>query len=206
MANDSSTGGYLSPAATPAPFEGAALSAFLHDFIAGVSGLAPTTVIPRWQPEPPNLLNWPGADASGNPVPQPDWCAFGITARVADVNAFVHHYDGTPPYDELHRHEVVELLCSFYGANAEANAAIFREGVQIDQNREQLQLNSMGLVETGDTITVPSLVKERWLYRVDIQCKIRRQIIRRYPILNLASATGTLNNEQYVTPIVVTGP
>ena len=193
MINDSSTGGVLSPAASPAPFEGAALSAFIHDLIQSITNLPGQSIVPRWQPEPPNLATF-----------GTNWCAFGITARVADFNAYIRHVDASPPYDELQRHEILDILTSFYGPDADGFVEVFREGLQIPQNREALQRNSMGLIETGDAITLPALVKDRWLYRVDLSAKIKRQIVRQYPILDLASATTTLNNEQYLTTIAVT--
>lgn len=197
MSNTSATGGYLAPAGTPAPLEGQALYRFLHDLIAGITSLPGAEIRPRWQPEPPNLPTY------GN-----DWAAFGITKRTNRKFAYVRHVPAVaspaaPGYDEYQTHEEMEILVSFYGPNADINAAVLRDGLYIPQNLEVLQLNAMGLVDTGDLMTVPSLVKERWLYRVDLPVTIRRQILRQYPILDLVGADVVVNNEQYTTAITV---
>ena len=48
--NTSASGGYLSPTSSP-PADDDALSSILHDLVVGVTGLAPTLVFPRWQPQ-----------------------------------------------------------------------------------------------------------------------------------------------------------
>jgi hypothetical protein len=95
----------------------------------------------------------------------------------------------------------LEILTSFYGPDADTYASLLRDGIQVPQNLEILLLNAMGLIETGDLKTVPELVKERWLRRVDLSVKIRRQIIRQYAIDDMATAGVTINNEQYLTVI-----
>lgn len=192
MANDSSTGGPLTPAASPAPLQDAALQDFLQAWIVGITGLSGDLVRPRWQPEPPNL---PDATVT--------WVAFGITRRTADTFAAELHYSTPTPYNQIRRHEILHLLASFYGPNADEYASILREGMQVAQNLELLGANSMGLVSSEDTVAVPELVKQQWLYRVDLAFSIRRQIVRDYSVLDLASASGTLDNEVYTTPISV---
>ena len=59
----------------------------------------------------------------------------------------------------------------------------------------------MGLIESGETIAIPELVKDKWLYRVDMPFSIRRQIVRTYAVLDLASSTIQLNNGQSITII-----
>jgi len=193
----SATGGYLSPAGAPAPLEGQALFRFFHDLFAGILQIDPALVRPRWQVEPPN---------------QPDlatvsWLAFGITARATDTFAYVGHVGAvgaTPGYDQLQRHEELTILTSHYGPEADLNAEVLRDGLQIAQNREVLQLNNMSVIETGEALTVPVLVKERWLYRVDLSVRIRRQITRNYPVLDLASAAGTIASDTTTTPFSIT--
>lgn len=149
-------------------------------------------VRPRWQPEPPNI-----------PSETTDWLAFGITNREADTFAAELHYPTGLGYNEIRRHEVLTILVSVYGPNADNTAHLLREGMQLAQNLEPLSLNNMGLVESGDIRTVPELLKEKWLYRLDLTFRIRRQIVRDYTVENLVSAQATLNNEHYVTPINV---
>lgn len=189
MANTSATGGYLAPAITPAPLQGQSLEDFLQQVLSFVSGLPGKSVIPRWQQEPPNLAN------IGT-----NWAALGIQTTDPDWNAVqTHDPDGTT---KLSRNEQVEILTSFYGPQAELYAGVFRDGIQVDQNREVLQLAEMGLVSTGRATAVPSLVKERWLYRVDLPWVINRLVRRTYPVLNLLIAQGTLDNELYTTQLI----
>jgi len=188
--NTSATGGYLTPTVSPAPLEDEALVNFFQEWVVGITGLAGQYVRPRWQPEPPNI---PGSSIN--------WAAIGIARREVDTFAVEQHLPaGT---SQVKRHEVLHFLASFYGPAADSYAHILREGMQLAQNRERLTLNSMGLVESGEAVTVPELVKERWLYRVDLPFSIRRQIIRTYSVLNLNSATVQLNNEQSITNLNV---
>lgn len=189
MSNTSATGGYLT--STPI-LEDQALFDFMHDLITGITGMDPTLVRPRWQPEPPDLPDF-----------NVNWCAFGITEGETEPGtAYVVHQDSPQILDQLQRHETLDVFASFYGPNASSLAKTLRDGLQVAQNREILQLASMGLVSTGDVVTAPELIKERWLYRVDLSVKIRRQIVRTFTVLDLASASGTLNNEIFVEPIV----
>lgn len=187
MPNTSATGGYLSPTVSPAPLEGNALVDFFHDWIAGITGMVVGNIRPRWQPEPPDL-----------PLDGIDWMFFGITNREADVNIAEIHYAGK---DQVRRQEVLTIMASFYGPNADNNAHVLREGMQVAQNREILLLNNMGFVESGDTVSMPEMIKQKWTYRVDLEFRIRRQIVREFAVLDLASAGGSLKNEKLTIPI-----
>lgn len=184
MSNDSSTGGYLAPSASPAPIEGQTLNRFLQQIVVGITGLDPTLVRPRWQPEPPNM---PAIDAT--------WVAIGITNRKADTFAAIIRDPTGDGADTVQRHEEFDLLCSFYGPSADDTASLLREGLSIAQNREPLGLADMGLVGVSDTITAPSLVNDRWQYRLDMTVTIRRQIRRTYPVLNVLSAGITVTTD-----------
>ncbi len=195
MSGDSTVAGYLSPAATPAPAEGQDLSRFLQQIVVGITGLAGELVFPRWQLEPPN---YPGQNV--------DWAAMGVSSRSSDVFAAVIHDPVGNGADLVARHEELTVMVSFYGPNADNYADLLREGFSVAQNREAMQLVAMNLIEVGDAIALPSLVKEQWQYRVDVDFRIRRQIRRNYPILNLLSAQGTIYTDttpQLVEPIAV---
>jgi hypothetical protein len=187
MTNTSATGGPLAPNPTPAPqpLEGQALLTFLQGWMVGILGISGTLVRPRWQPEPPNI-----------PTEGTAWVALGITARPSDTYPFIGRVAGVIDADQLQRHEQLNILCSFYdlgsGGQADSLAAILRDGVAVPQNRELLAANGMGLTEIGEPLTVPSLLKQRWLYRVDLPLVVGRQIVRQYPVLSLQSAVGTL--------------
>ena len=160
---------------------------FFHDYIAGITGIVGSSIIPRWQIDPPNIQDF------GN-----DWCAFGITNYKADTFVAEVQKVGNA---EIHRHEVMDILISFYGNNATGFARLFRDGMQVSQNLEALSLNNMGLVESGDIVNVPSLVKERWLHRVDMPFSIKRQIVRTYPIVELLKANILVYNERFTETI-----
>lgn len=189
MSNTSATGGYLLPADSPAPLEGQAFEDFLQQVFVGISGLDGENVRPRWQPEPPD-----------QPARDVDWMAFGIREWNPDVYAVEEHEpDGT---SNMIRHETVQIMFSFYGPNASAVMAQLRDGFQIAQNREVLQTNAIGIQETSEATHRPSLVKEKWLVAIDMSLVIRRQILRTYPILNLASTSGTIYTDTVPLPSI----
>ena len=192
MANTSATGGFLLPTNTAsAPLEGAALFDYLQAWIVGITGMAGTNVRPRWQQEPGNL-----------PITGIDWIAFGITQRESQVFASEQHFDDANGiYNEVRNHEVLSILLSFYGQNADNYASIMREGISLAQNREYLSSQNMGVVDWGDAMATPELIKEQWLYRVDLVIRVRRQIVRDYAILDIASAQVDINNELYTTVV-----
>lgn len=188
MTNTSATGGYLAPEASPAPLEGQDLNRFLQQVVVGVTGLSGTLVRPRWQAVPPNL-----------PAAATVWAAVGVLSRPSDTFPHVLHDPDVLGADVLTRNETLNLQVSFYdtGTNGQADkfCAILRDGLVIAQNREVLGLNGMVLNSTGDPQPVPALLKQRWLYRVDLPVVIVREVRRVYPILNLASFVGTLVND-----------
>jgi len=188
----SATGGPLTPTNSPAPLEGDALANFFHDWFVGLTGLPASMVRPRWQPEPAAL-----------PQVGTDWMAFGITNRASDVNAAELHFSSGAGYNELRRHEVLTIMVSVYGPNADSFIEVLRDGMQLGQNREVLVLAAMGLVESGDVVSAPELIKDKWYYRTDMSIRIRRQIVRQYAVETLQSANIGLDNEHYITQINV---
>ena len=195
---DSTVAGPLPPdVGSPAPLEGQGLNQFLQGWIVGITGFNSAMVRPRWQPEPANI------PSEGN-----CWLAFGITSRTFDAYGMTFHdptADAGLGADNYQRHETLNLLLSFYdlGVNGLADyyAALLIDGVQIDQNRELLNLNGFGLTETKDPVVAPSLFKERWQYRVDVQMSLRRQVRRTYPVRNIIRFSGTLTAD---TPHILT--
>ena len=188
MANDSSTGGFLLPSSTP-PLEDSTLADFFQALVVGITGMTASLVRPRWQPEPPDM-------------PVGDWAAIGIMSRESDTFAY-ETWVGTDDTGmaQLQRHEVLHLQVSFYGPNADDNCGLFKDGLQVSQNREIFQINNMGLVETQDAIAVPTIIKEKWVYRVDINFSVKRQIIRNYPVFALQYALVELIED--VPPVIL---
>jgi hypothetical protein len=180
MPNTSATGGYLLPDPTTNPIDDGALDAFLQAIVVGVTGLAGSLVRPRWQPEPPNLPDY-----------GTDWAAIGVTDYEPDDFA-VEIWNPNTLSTDLQRQEKLSILVRFYGPNARSYSGLFRDGLQLDQNREQLYINGFALVNTGRPLRVPELIKDRWLDRVDIPWTCRRAIDRNYQVLSLVSAGITL--------------
>jgi hypothetical protein len=196
--NDSSTGGYLLPS-DAGPLEGQALLDFLQGVIVGITGLAGTMVRPYTQSEPPNIPD------AGNA-----WCAFRIGNRPSDRFPYVQHNPNDAEgegSDMLQRHETLHIHCSFYdlgaGGLADNLASLLRDGLSIAQNREVLTLNNMGLAYTGEPTPAPIVVKTRWLYRVDLEIVIRRQITRTYPVRNIESAQSTITTNSGLTEQII---
>jgi len=194
MANDSTVFGPITPTSAE-PLEGAALDDFLQSFIAQITGLPGTSVRPRWQSEAPNY-------------PPGDWCAFGIVGRIPDTYAAVIHHSTGTGYDELRRHRMLAILLSFYGPDADMYAQMFSDGVQISQNHDILTAQGLGLADVGELVTAPSLLKEKWLYRIDLTVRIKQQQVRTYGIDTILSSSIALTTDQPSrTEIInVTGP
>lgn len=194
MPNTSATGGYLSPGgATTPPLEDQALEDFLHDVIAGVTGIGDTLVRPLWQPEP--------ADIPGRAV---DWCAFGLPDRPQrDAYPVIAHDPAAGAgqgADILIRNESLRLRTTFYGPNCQANATLFADGVFVAQNREQLLTVGIKLIGAGEPTKAPELIKGQWYSRCDLDVMLRRAIRREYPVLNLLSAGGQIVSTTLTVP------
>jgi hypothetical protein len=170
---------------TVAALEGQSLEDYIQQYCAGVSGLPPTMVRPRWQPEPPNIPDW-GVN----------WASVGIMKHrpIGVYAAVIHHSEGEG-YDELQRHEELDVLASFYGIDADEYAGHFHSGVQIWQNFAVLRLVGMAMIEITDGVKNPELIKNKWWNRVDKAFVLRRIIVRNYPVLNLLSASGEVRAE-----------
>ena len=187
MGNTSATGGPLLPVASPpAPvvLEDVALWTFFQNLFVGICGNIPGNLFfQRWQPEMENL---PPVD------PQTNWAALGVTTSDISQYEFSGHVPATPSYDEYVAHEDLDVMVSFYGPLAATNAKILRDGIQLGQNREPLFLAGMGLINVGNIVTVPELIKQRWLKRVDFDVRIRRAVVRWYAVDDIGEADVTI--------------
>lgn len=178
---DSSTAGYLGPASSPDPLEGDAWVNFLHDVVAGVTGLPPKMVRPRWQTEPPNL-----------PALTEDWVSIGISSASLDWQPAITHVGDGDGHDLFQREETSTLLCSFFGPNAQRFAALLCDGLMIDQNAAALRAADVAVVDTGEFTRAADMLHQQWVSRTDVPIQFRRTIVRHYPVLNLLRATGTI--------------
>lgn len=184
--NTSATGGFIGPDTSPAVLEDPQLTDLLQALVVGITGIAGTLVRPRWQPTPPD-----------QPAASVDWCAIGVMRRTnEDGLSYMGHEPGdeeTPATDVMQRHQVLEVLASFYGPNAAALADRLVDGLMVGQNRETLAANDAGLADIDrEILTTSELVNARWIERQDATFRIRRQRRRAYPVLNMADAPFNL--------------
>jgi hypothetical protein len=195
---DSSTGGYLVPATLPAPLQDQALYEALQSMVVGVTGLDGTLVRPRWQPEP-SLI----------PAAGTCWIAIGVTDREADVFPFLGFFPNDTTTYQMQRHEEFTMLASVYdlGYNGEADtvAAVLRDGIMIPQNNDALAANGIYVVGDADLAVAPSLFKQRWMYRVDLKIRFRRQITRQYSVDPLVTVGVDLYTDDGQPPRVISG-
>lgn len=192
MPNDSTVAGYLQPTGTP-PAEDADLDSIFQQLMVGITGLPGNMVRPRWQATVPK-----------QPEAATNWCAVGVTGIEHDANSYEQHNPAGNGSDTLIRHEIITVLCSFYGVNALSFASQARDGMYVAQNNATLDQNEMGLVDVGSIVTAPELVNQQWIRRFDLSMRIRRRIVRTYPILTILSAQATAKSETQTEPINVT--
>ena len=97
-------------------------------------------VRPRWQgPDVPNL-----------PPYGTDWVAVGITRkRPIGIYGATIHQNPEPGTDLMQRHEEFDLLCSFYGPNADVYSSSLHDGLMIWQNKSELRLVGPGELGIG---------------------------------------------------------
>jgi len=185
---DSRYAGFLGPVVTPGvvpsvgPLNDDAWEDFLHDTFAGITGLDPTLVRPRWQEEPPLR-----PDISVN------WMAFGTTATRTDPYPVIFHVSTGDGYDAMQEMEELDVLCSFYGPNNEQYQSIFQRGLYVEQNLANFRANAVGLVGTTGFTRAAELVKDRWWPRTDVTVTVRREVRYNYNVLNLLRAQVDLN-------------
>ncbi len=180
--NTSASGGYLRPT-NPAPAEDLDLDVILQGACKGITGLEGSLVRPRWQAIVPNI-----------PPQDTNWAAIGVSQKPSDTYvAEIHDGEGDGE-TTLIRNESMSGMASFYGPACQANASLFRDGLFIAQNREQLQGHGIELVSVGDLTRAPELIKNLWYDRCDVPFEVRRAVTRTYSVLNLLSAEGTVTS------------
>lgn len=167
------TASFLLPdPAGPTPLEDTELLDFVQAWLMGLTGLATDLVRPVYQAEPPVV------PSSGT-----IWMAFMLSTAQADTFPFVGQAGEA---FQLQRHETLRCLCSFYDTGstgfAQKYASILRDGTSIPQNLEYLQQQNMAFVACDQQVPVPSLLKQQWLYRVDLPVWLRRQVNRNYTV------------------------
>jgi len=188
MATSSAVAGYLAP--TSEPVEDNDLEDILQQAIVGLTGIQGDLVRPRWQPEPPQ---------------QPDfaenWVAFGITRDTPDT--FSYQTTDELGATTVARDHLIYVLHSFYGPNSMGICNRFRDAFDVGQNRDALADAGIELVEVQEALNVPALLKAHWVKRVDVSVVYRRRTARTFPVLTITTGQLGIDNEAYVTPIIV---
>jgi len=180
MTNTSASGGILVPSAANF-IEDVALDDFIQAYIVQVTQLVGTLVRPQLQAEPPDL-----------PPFNTNWASYVVNSEDGDQYGYSTHSGTGTGQDSYQEHETLEIKVAFYGPNARSYAKALRSSLKVSQSQEYWRTQNMGLLDTGEVIVAPSLLKERWLYRVDFSFRLRRQILLTYPIENVVSVNGTV--------------
>lgn len=188
---DSSTGGFIAPTSA-APLNDQALYVALQATVTGITGLPGNRVWPRWQANP-----------AGRPAIDVDWAAAGTTTLVSDTFPFEGHDPTGEGSSTQQVNEEIDVLVSFYGPNCEANSKLLRDGLKISQNREAMYVFGLKLIETRGHAKSADLVNNQWYPRADVTVRVRRQVDRTYPILNLESLDAALVTDRLSDPITV---
>lgn len=189
---------YLVPDISLIPAYDQALEDIFQANVAGITALDPTLVRPRWQPEPPNQPDF-----------ATDWAAVGVSLTTQDWSHYQVHdptASTTPPgygADRVERDEQLELFLSFYGPNCHARMSQWRDGIMLEPNRWVLYQYGIKLVEIGQPVFLPALLKETNVKRVDLKATFARRVARIYAIQTVADATVVLNTEKFSYTVVI---
>lgn len=182
----------------PGPLQDQALYEALQGAVVGITGLPGNLVRPRWQPEP-SLL----------PQAATCWIALGITDRKADTFPYLDFFPPSSPDAsyQMQRNEEFTVLASIYdlgySGQADEVAGVLRDGLMIPQNGEVLATAGIYVVGDADLVVAPSLFKQRWMYRVDLQVRFRRLITREYDVPSTDAVGVTLYTDDGQPPRVI---
>ena len=195
---DSREQGYLTPL-NPPPDDDALLD-LLQPIVSGITGIDGTLVRPRWQPD----------DTPNMPDYTVNWCAVGIARSRPETYHAEQHVPDADGYNLFITSEEIDVMFSFYGPASQGYARRARDGFRLSQNRAPLQANGMDTLYCSDPLTLPALLTGKWVRRVDMTVTMRRRVSEQYGIRTIIGLPTMepmgLNNELYITPIVVKGP
>lgn len=167
MSNDTTQPGYLTPTSTPQAYD-EDLDRELSRWVKALSGLPDGMVRPRWTPV-----------QAAMPAQNVNWCGFGVIGFTPDdTPAFIQAEENA----QMWRHEVVECLASFYGPASQQIATLFRDGMQIPQNNDELNRVGLSFFDVSPITPFPELINNQWVRRNDVTVRLRRKVIRDYGI------------------------
>ncbi|WP_426717635.1 phage neck terminator protein [Cronobacter turicensis] len=180
MSNSSTSAGYLTPVSAPQAYD-ETLERELSQWVRALSGLPASMVRPRWT-----------ATQAAIPAADVNWCGFGITDFSHDDSpAFIQAVESA----QMWRHEVIECMASFYGPGGQQIATVFRDGLQIPQNNDELSRVGLSFQDASPLIPFPELINNQWVRRYDITVRLRRKVIRDYGIKSILSAPAQFFGE-----------
>jgi hypothetical protein len=189
---------FIQPADIDGELNDQDLQDFLQVMMAGITGLDGTLVRPRWQPtDPPNQ-----PDLSTN------WAALGVVRKERDNFEFQGHVPSSVGFagnSFVIRHQVLHVLASFYGPTNESYSERLAMGLGLAQNRWYLTQAGYGLVEVGESVTVPAKINNQWVNGTDLPFSLRRRQKYTYSVaeINIANVVINIDNpvKQYVVKI-----
>ncbi|EPA3167016.1 hypothetical protein ACQ26G_004186 [Yersinia enterocolitica] len=169
--NASTHSGFLTPTSTFLDYD-QQLERQISRWIRSVSALPTEMVFPRWTDPQPKI---PSLGAT--------WCAFGITEIQEDAYpAFVGAGDDT---EAQWLHEVITVICCFYGPEGARTATLFRSGLYVPQNNAELNHLGLTFKECGRLLSAPELINNQWQRRYDLTVSLCRKTVREYAIKSL---------------------
>lgn len=192
---DSTTLGYITPStedSTDRPLEDIFQAA-----IKGITGIPGKYVRPQ---APDVIANLPEVNV--------DWVSFRVSVTEFDFDAHQQHQPAllTTGGNVVSRDERLDLVMSFYGPLAHRYVNRMVNGLAIDQNRWVLMDSGIKLIGIGQPVNLPSLLKEKWERRLDLTTTFSRRLHTNYPVRTVVEAGLGIDNERYITPIIVQQP
>ena len=181
--NNIITSEQLPPVLVNSYFDAGNLSAdsILQNWVSGILSdfLESEFIRPQWQPVDPPY-----------PAIGVNWCSLGIRQVVADKNTY-QRFNEAGQW-EVHRHENIDFLTTFYGLQGMELAGVLRDSLTLYENREALRAHGMAIIEIGEIIRLPELVNVQWNNRVDFSIKLKRHTIRVYNVASITSSGGSV--------------
>lgn len=175
----------LQPVSVNDPIYGKELNRHVQAWLADAlsSVLERDMIRPYLQAEPP-----------GVPDKGEAWMAFRIDIDASDMFPFTRmNDDGLSAV--VRQNENLNVLCSFYdtgtNGNAQRNASLLRDNATVPGNADALL--PIYIVSIGTPVSVPSMLANQWLYRLDLNVRMRREVSRTYGIKSVLTGVGTLH-------------
>lgn len=185
MVPDSTRAGYITPAFDDTLADDDLADA-LQRMVAGITALPGAMVRPRFQVDPPDM-----------PENDRDWCAISLTdvEPPAARPELIHDpaADGGQGRTTMRGYESMSVMASFYGPNAMRYATRLRDGLQMEQNRDEIQADgSLNLLWVGSIRNVSDRQNTTFRNRFDLAIRLRHRFERVYNVRNIVEIQGTI--------------